>query len=123
MSLLGLIVLSIASYTDIKHGTIPDKLTIPAIIIASFIAILKKDYMLFALAALILLSFLLTFFFTDGIGGGDIKLFVFLTFIFAFRTPYLIVLSFILAAVYGAIKRQKEIRLAPFILAAYIILL
>jgi Flp pilus assembly protein protease CpaA len=81
------------------------------------------DYLMLILPLLIILCFFLVFIFTNGIGGGDIKLFVLLSLTVGFYTPFIMILSFLLAGIYGYILKKKEIRLAPFITVSFLIIL
>jgi len=122
MMLLTWIALSIATYTDISRGVIPNLLTCPAILIAFIYRFYTGEYIILLLPLLIILCFLLVFMMSDGIGGGDVKLFILLSLTVGFSVSLIMICSFVLAGIYGCLLKKKEIRLAPFIAISYLIL-
>ncbi len=117
------IMLSICSYTDIKHKNIDIRILITAFIILLFL----KSFSIYGIIPAILLLLLKAI--KNNIGSGDIIIFTLLgLFLGINEIIQIMFVAFLLAAFYGIFilvyeRKDKGYRLpfVPFIFAAYII--
>lgn len=123
--ILTFIVLLAALYYDVKKHIIPDWLTISAIIFMLIYRLYSGnviDY-LYSFIFVIVGMTLLILISKSRIGGGDLKLFLFLSLVVGFpMIGWLIFLSSLFAVLYSMIAKKKEVIMAPSILAAYYII-
>lgn len=118
--------MTIIAYIDFKHHIISDKFNI----ILSFIGIVNilinfdnlKDYILTALLVFTFF-FIIAIISKGGIGGGDIKLFTALSLIFGTNILFIIIITYIAAAIVSIIMMffkkynlKSSVALAPFIM-------
>lgn len=75
VNVLILTTVGLAAFTDLRHGTIPNWLTLPAMALGIFLGIAAKFLVIDRLAGLFLgLAFLWPWYRAGGFGGGDVKL-------------------------------------------------
>lgn len=124
---LLLITLVVAVLTDLRAKLILDKITLPAILLLGLTRLFigEKPFWFYLLGACV--GFFLLLFIAvlskGGLGGGDIKLYAAIGFVLG---PWLTLMSFLLASVFGAIigllfifqgkkNRKESIAFGPFI--------
>lgn len=116
-------VLSIALYFDIQKKIIPDWLTITAIVFMFMYRFFTGELIDYFLAFIFVIvgMTLLILFTKNSIGGGDLKLFVFLSLVVGFpMIGWLIFLSSLFAVLHSLIAKKKEVIMAPSIFIAYL---
>ena len=124
-----MIILIIISIIDIKKRTVPNILILVLLLPTLVYNILCNNQILFALA--ITLPFILLYYLTNSIGGGDVKLIFVSSLLLGFQQMvYAIILSFFLSAVFSIIliilkkaTKKSTIPFAPFLSTGIITML
>lgn len=141
----GLIIFSVATYTDCRYRVIPDILSAALLLLGAYRCVFNQQSFLFSAlsAAGVLAIFIATCLITDaggsaGVGGGDIKLMTAATFVFGISMGlWMLLLSHLMACLYILLKeagmrlllKKRELGaeifcssapMAPFFLISYI---
>jgi len=119
-------VLLIASYTDLRWRIVPDWVSIGAIFIAFIYRFYSGNMMDYIIGAVFMFVAIIIFDLirSGSIGGGDLKLFVFLGLAVGFPIINGIAfLTFIGAVLISVIWKRKELPLVPVIALSYAVLL
>ena len=124
-----IIILIIISIIDIKKRTVPNILILVLLLPTLVYNIFCDNQILFALA--ITLPFILLYYLTNSIGGGDVKLIFVSSLLLGFQQMvYAIILSFFLSAVFSIIliilkkaTKKSTIPFAPFLSTGIITML
>lgn len=121
--ILTLIILILASITDIKIREVPGKYQLALLLLIPFNFQIENLWGL-----LIAIPFFIAFYFTDGMGGGDWKLTALLGLLFGFYKTLVIAgigcIIFIIGAIIAQEREGKAKMLFPFvpsITAGYIV--
>lgn len=115
-----LVIAALGAIWDIKTQTIPNKVTIPLMGLASLAALISGGFMIaLATGAAIFIVFLICRRLSADIGGGDVKMAVGLG-ILVGPTTFLLAgaLMFTSAAISSLIIRQKIIKMGPYMVGA-----
>lgn len=123
--LFPMTVLLTALFHDLNKGVIPDWLTYSAILIMLLYRIYTVNYLDYVVAFLFVVvgMTVLILLVNSSIGGGDLKLFVFLSLVVGFPAiGWLIFLTCLFAIFYSTIVKKKEVILAPSIFVAYLLI-
>lgn len=124
LSLATILLVSIAAFTDIRRGEIDDWISQALLALGVLAGIRESDLhirLLWVFAVFVPL-FIAAVIRSDGIGGGDIKLYSALAMVLKENVISVIFISCFAAVIYAlfAGKMKSAVRMGPFILVAVI---